>query len=654
MGFFRNLFRRRRGSDSATPSQVTGRPSIYGGPDEDKPMVIVKRGAATIMTDRMAYEYQAGLTVGEAPSQASLDEAFALADRIRILAGGMYRSSAIGTEILAEENDPESIAEFVRALRIVENPSTFDHCACLGDPAIEFYAGMDLIGTIALHHGQSLRWSRWKHDARLAQSAPVLSWLVERSIDSARLTRGPDSGDNLELLSLSQAERHVGRADSYRRRGDRERALAECSRALRIDPDLAVALAIKSTVLHEIGKVDEATDVAEQALAKGFDRPDFRVELANTYQDRDRSDRALVLCDEAIRQAPDFAPAHDIRGLSLLKLDRRTEALEAFARAESLAPNWPPPCWHTAMTRALANDHASAIEAFTRFLELVESQPETLDEKPTMKALAHALRGRSRLAVGDVAEGRQDGSDAIRLDPEHPEGYRTRGMALEMLGAPREAITDYAALIRLRPDDDSDAYRRMASAQAGSGDHEGLLDSLERVLEIQPDDAEARFAQAQALLNLDRPEEAIEALNEALMLRPDSAMGYALRSFCWKRLDRPELVAEDLETALRWDPENPVLLNNSAWLMATSPDDDLRDGEKALLRANRALEQTEGKVSFVLGTLSAALAECGRMREAREALKKAMALEASPETRTTQFAMKAAFEAGLPYRDEEG
>ena len=71
-----------------------------------------------------------------------------------------------------------------------------------------------------------------------------------------------------------------------------------------------------------------------------------------------------------------------------------------------------------------------------------------------------------------------------------------------------------------------------------------------------------------------------------------------------------------------------------------------------MARASKAREITEGKVSFVLGTLSAALAECGRMDEARSTLKAALALEAPPEIRSIQIAMREAFDAGEPYREE--
>ena len=45
-------------------------------------------------------------------------------------------------------------------MRIVEDPSTFGHCMCLGDPAIELYEKRKKVATIGFHHGRSIRWQR--------------------------------------------------------------------------------------------------------------------------------------------------------------------------------------------------------------------------------------------------------------------------------------------------------------------------------------------------------------------------------------------------------------------------------------------------------------------------------------------------------------
>ena len=46
-----------------------------------------------------------------------------------------------------------------------------------------------------------------------------------------------------------------------------------------------------------------------------------------------------------------------------------------------------------------------------------------------------------------------------------------------------------------------------------------------------------------------------------------------------------------------------------AWILATAPNDDLRDGAKALALAKSAVDQTQGKDPIALDAMAAALAE---------------------------------------------
>jgi tetratricopeptide (TPR) repeat protein len=56
--------------------------------------------------------------------------------------------------------------------------------------------------------------------------------------------------------------------------------------------------------------------------------------------------------------------------------------------------------------------------------------------------------------------------------------------------------------------------------------------------------------------------------------------------------------------------------NGLAWILATSPDDKLRDGKRAIQYATEACERTGWKVPSCLGTLAAAYAEAGQFEEA--------------------------------------
>ena len=67
----------------------------------------------------------------------------------------------------------------------------------------------------------------------------------------------------------------------------------------------------------------------------------------------------------------------------------------------------------------------------------------------------------------------------------------------------------------------------------------------------------------------------------------------------------------DFEILLKQEPEDDSILNNFAWVLATSPDDKLRDGQRAIKLATKACEVTEYKKAHILSTLAAAYAETG-------------------------------------------
>lgn len=119
------------------------------------------------------------------PSQASLDELLAHVDRVRVTDGGMSDDKPLG-EVLLDVSGAEHVRALVDALRIVEDPKTFGHCMCLGDGALELFAGSHRLATLGLHHGIAIRWGAWKHDAKLREVDPLLEWFTARGVHGPR------------------------------------------------------------------------------------------------------------------------------------------------------------------------------------------------------------------------------------------------------------------------------------------------------------------------------------------------------------------------------------------------------------------------------------------------------------------------------------
>ncbi len=94
-------------------------------------------------------------------------------------------------------------------------------------------------------------------------------------------------------------------------------------------------------------------------------------------------------------------------------------------------------------------------------------------------------------------------------------------------------------------------------------------------------------------------------------------------------------------TAVQRNGQSLPALNNLAWLVATCPDDAVRDGTLAVKLANRAVEVTRSRHPGLLDTLAAGLAEIGRFAEAE----RTASLAAEQARQASQFNLAGEIEA---------
>lgn len=113
-----------------------------------------------------------------------------------------------------------------------------------------------------------------------------------------------------------------------------------------------------------------------------------------------------------------------------------------------------------------------------------------------------------------------------------------------------------------------------------------------------------------------RNKEAMAAFQNAVRLMPWMPQFHASLAAALTVEGQLEEAVIHYREALRLKAESPEVLNNLAWLLATSPDDKIRDGAEAVLLAERACELTQNRDATLLGTLAAAYAEAGQFPEA--------------------------------------
>ena len=148
---------------------------------------------------------------------------------------------------------------------------------------------------------------------------------------------------------------------------------------------------------------------------------------------------------------------------------------------------------------------------------------------------------------------------------------------------------------------------------------------------------------------------AIEALSEAIEANPRDARGYHLRGDAYIGSGRHQESLVDYEKALEFEPDDSGVLNNMAWLLATSPDDELRDGRRAVALAEEACRLTEYKAPHILSTLAASFAESGDFETAIQWSTKAveMANDITDDVRDQLKKELASYEEGKPWRERQ-
>jgi len=135
-----------------------------------------------------------------------------------------------------------------------------------------------------------------------------------------------------------------------------------------------------------------------------------------------------------------------------------------------------------------------------------------------------------------------------------------------------------------------------------------------------------------------------------------AAAHYALGIICQQQRRTTEALKHWREAA-RLAPGWADPLNNLAWVLATDPRAEVRDGVEAVKAATRAVELAGTNNVGVLDTLAAAYAEAGRFAEASSAARQAQAAAVAQGQRELAEQIRQRlmlYGDNQPYRQEPG
>jgi len=136
-----------------------------------------------------------------------------------------------------------------------------------------------------------------------------------------------------------------------------------------------------------------------------------------------------------------------------------------------------------------------------------------------------------------------------------------------------------------------------------------------------------------------RPRKAIEVLSDLLQADPGNVPALRSRGDALLSVGDHKKAIEDYEAAVDsvgevefetadefQKQEAAGIYNNLSWVLATSPNDSVRDGKRSLELAEKAAKLSDYKAAHILSTLAAAYAEAGNFEKAIQWSEKAVQL----------------------------
>lgn len=152
--------------------------------------------------------------------------------------------------------------------------------------------------------------------------------------------------------------------------------------------------------------------------------------------------------------------------------------------------------------------------------------------------------------------------------------------------------------------------RKAASQAYDDGNYKDALNAYKKLIETDPSDRGALEMRGRSHYMMENYSAALEDFTAAINIEATATL-YYWRGSTFEELSAYQTGLLDYKRAYSLDPDHLGVLNNGAWLWATCPDAEVRDGRRAVLAAKRACELTNWRNHLYMDTLAAAYAESG-------------------------------------------
>lgn len=370
----------------------------------------------------------------------------------------------------------------------------------------------------------------------------------------------------------------------------------------------------------------------QQALAKAYV---LRAQL------RENADERMADLDAAVKADPTSVESLQLRAAVNIEQGNIEKAIADFEELIKQNPE------NIAVHQALATTYAST----KKFDEALEHLGKAIELAPD-NALNYAMRAEVYEAQEKYDEALADLTQALKVSPNNGAALLARARLYYFQEKLDEARADINQLLQERPGLSQGVLLR-SMIEAADGDFQKAIVDLQNILRADPTNVDLQMQLAAFYIADERPRKAIQVLSGILAADEGNWRALRSRGDALLSVGKHAQAIEDYNAALKLAADNDGILNNLAWVLSTSPKDEVRDGKRAIELATKACEVTNYEMPHIISTLAAAYAETGDFENAIKWSKKCIELgtEKLPEQIEQLRDELKHYEEGKPFRE---
>jgi tetratricopeptide (TPR) repeat protein len=364
-----------------------------------------------------------------------------------------------------------------------------------------------------------------------------------------------------------------------------DKAIADYTKAIELDPKHAVFWSNRGYAHFGLKQYDKA--IADYTKAIELD-PKHAAAWGSrgvAYRELKQYDKALADLNKSIELDPKDAGAWNGRGNAYFGLKQYDKAIADYTKAIEVDPKGAK-AWRS---------RGGAYYKLKQYDKALADCNKAIELDPKY-AGAWKDRGNAYFGLKQYDKAIADYTKAIELDPKHAAAWGSRGVAYRELKQYDKALADLNKSIELDPED-AGAWNGRGNAYFGLKQYDKAIADYTKAIELDPKDALAWNERGSVYYEQHQYEKSRDDFSKAIELDPKNAMSWSGRAINYWRLGQWERSRADATKALDLKPDWP-LFHDLAWYLAACPDVKLRDPQRAVELAEKAVKASPKEGAF--------------------------------------------------------